>query len=310
MKLLFVVAEDWYFLSHRLPLAIAATQEGFDVAVATRVQNGGQEIVRAGLRLIPLKHLKREKRSPLNELRSITELRAVYCHEKPDVIHHVALKPVLYGNIAAIGLPVKVVNAFAGLGYLASSQSLKAIALRLVIWNAMRFLLNRPKAFTILQNFEDRDFVVAKLGVAEDTTEVIMGFGVNLTVFRPAAQGTGLPIVMLPARMLWNKGVAEFVAAAKALKASGLQARFVLVGDTDEGSPSAISRSKLAEWQESGSIEWWGKMSNMQDVLPQATSLASVIREGLPRSWLKPLLVAFPLSLPMYPDAEMSPNIT
>lgn len=284
MKLLFVVADDWYFLSHRLPLALAALREGFEVAVATRVGTQRQQIIDAGLRLIPLEHLKREKRSPINEFRAISELRRIYRREQPDIVHHIALKPVLYGNIAALGLPLTIVNAFAGLGYLASSKSPKAMVLRTVIWNTMRFLLNRPKAFTILQNFEDRDFAVNTLGMSEENTEVIMGSGVDLELFTPSPQPSGVPIVMLPSRLLWNKGVAEFVAAADQLTSTGVRARFVLVGDTDEGSPSAIPRSKIAQWHDSGSIEWWGKMSNMQDVLPQASIIClPSYREGIPK---------------------------
>src|ERR1041385_6749914 len=98
MKLLFVINDDWYFLSHRLPLALAALREGFDVVVATRVGNQGQEILDHGFRLIPLEYLKRETWSPLNELHAIRELRAIYRREKPDLIHHVALKPILHGN--------------------------------------------------------------------------------------------------------------------------------------------------------------------------------------------------------------------
>ena len=283
MKLLFVINDDWYFLSHRLPPALAALREGFDVAVATRVGTQGQQILDHGFRLISLEHLKRETRS-FNELRAIRELRAIYRHENPDIVHHVALKPILYGNIAALGLPLKIVNAFAGLGYLESSKSLKAMILRTVIWNTMRFLLNRPNSFTILQNFEDRDFAVNKLGLSVDNTEVIMGSGVDLEFFKPSLQPSGAPIVMLPSRLLWNKGVAEFVAAAELLTSTGVHARFVLVGDTDEGSPSAIPRSQLAEWNDAGSIEWWGKMSNMQEVLPQASIIClPSYREGIPK---------------------------
>lgn len=283
MKLLFVINDDWYFLSHRLPLALAALREGFDVAVATRVGTQGQQILDHGFRLISLEHLKRETRS-FNELRAIRELRGIYRHENPDIVHHVALKPILYGNIAALGLPLKIVNAFAGLGYLESSKSLKAMILRTVIWNTMRFLLNRPNSFTILQNFEDRDFAVNKLGLSVDNTEVIMGSGVDLEFFKPSLQPSGAPIVMLPSRLLWNKGVAEFVAAAELLTSTGVHARFVLVGDIDEGSPSAIPRSQLAEWNDAGSIEWWGKMSNMQEVLPQASIIClPSYREGIPK---------------------------
>jgi glycosyltransferase involved in cell wall biosynthesis len=228
--------------------------------------------------------LKREKRSPLGELRAIRELRSIYRRENPDIVHHVALKPVLYGSIGALGLPLKIVNAFAGLGYLESSKSPKAMILRTVIWNMMRFLLNRPKAFTILQNFEDRDFAVNTLGMSEENTEVIMGSGVDLELFRPSPQPSGIPIVMLPSRLLWNKGVAEFVAAAELLTSTGVKARFVLVGDTDEGSPSAIPRSRIAEWNDSGSIEWWGKLNNMQEVIPQSSIIClPSYREGIPK---------------------------
>jgi glycosyltransferase involved in cell wall biosynthesis len=211
-------------------------------------------------------------------------LRAIYRDEHPDIVHHVALKPILYGNIAALGLPLKIVNAFAGLGYLESSKSPKAMILRTMIWNTMRFLLNRRNSFTILQNFEDRDFAVNNLGLSSENTEVIMGSGVDLELFRPSLQPSGAPIVMLPSRLLWNKGVAEFVAAAELLVSTGIHARFVLVGDTDEGSPSAIPRSQLAEWNDSGSIEWWGKMSNMQEVLPRASIIClPSYREGIPK---------------------------
>jgi glycosyltransferase involved in cell wall biosynthesis len=295
MKLLFVVAEDWYFLSHRLPLAVAALREGFEVAIATRVGTQGQEILDAGFRLIPLEHLKRETRS-LNDVRAIRELRAIYRRERPDIIHHVALKPILYGNIAALGLPLKIVNAFAGLGYLESSNSPKALIFRTAIWNAMRFLLNRPKSFTILQNFDDRDFAVSKLRMSDENTEVIMGSGVDMEVFRPLPEPSGVPIVMLPSRLLWNKGVAEFVAAAESLKAFGVHARFVLVGDTDEGSPSAIPRAQLAEWNDSGSIEWWGQMRDMQNVLSQASVVClPSYREGIPKVLIEAAACARPI---------------
>ncbi|MGC2745008.1 MAG: glycosyltransferase family 4 protein, partial [Candidatus Angelobacter sp.] len=255
-----------------------------------------QQILDAGFKLIPLEWLKREKRSPLNELRAIRELRAVYRREKPDIVHHVALKPVLYGNIAALGLPLKMVNAFAGLGYLASSRSPKAMFLRTAIWNTMRILLKRPNSFTILQNFDDRDFAVNTLGLSDDNTEVIMGSGVDLELFRPSPQPSGVPIVMLPSRLLWNKGIAEFVAAAELLTSTGVQARFVLVGDTDEGSPSAIPQSRLAEWNDSGSIEWWGKMRNMERVLPQASIIClPSYREGIPKVLIEAAACARPI---------------
>ncbi|MGH9636955.1 MAG: glycosyltransferase, partial [Candidatus Angelobacter sp.] len=129
-----------------------------------------------------------------------------------------------------------------------------------------------------------------------DNTEVIMGSGVDLELFRPSPQPSGVPIVMLPSRLLWNKGVAEFVAAAELLTSTGVQARFVLVGDTDEGSPSAIPRSRIAEWNDSGSIEWWGKMRNMERVLPQASIIClPSYREGIPKILIEAAACARPI---------------
>jgi glycosyltransferase involved in cell wall biosynthesis len=137
---------------------------------------------------------------------------------------------------------------------------------------------------------------VNTLGLSGDNTEVIMGSGVDLELFRPSPQPSGVPIVMLPSRLLWNKGVAEFVAAAELLTSTGVQARFVLVGDTDEGSPSAIPRSRIAEWNDSGSIEWWGKMRNMERVLPQASIIClPSYREGIPKILIEAAACARPI---------------
>ncbi|HEX3103631.1 MAG TPA: glycosyltransferase family 4 protein [Terriglobales bacterium] len=284
MKLLFVVTEDWYFLSHRLPIAEAAQRAGYDVAVATRVTAHGHEILQRGFSLIPLHHFKGESLSLWNEPRVIAELRRIYLKERPDIIHHIALKAVIHGSIAGLGLNVQTINAIAGLGFMESSWSPKPAILRFCASKLLRFLLTRPNSLTLLQNFDDRNFVIKYFKVPIENTKVIMESGVNMDVFRPSPEPFGTPIVMLPSCLLWNKGVAEFVAAAESLKASGVQARFVLAGDTDEFSPSAIPRSRLAEWNDSGSVEWWGKMDNMQGVLPQASIIClPSYREGLPK---------------------------
>jgi glycosyltransferase involved in cell wall biosynthesis len=288
MKLLFVVTEDWYFLSHRLPIAEAALRAGYEVAVATRVTERGNEIFERGFKLIPLQRFKRESLSPPNEALAIAELRSVYRREQPDIIHHVALKAVMYGSIAALGLKVKIINAIAGLGFMESSRSPKAVLLRSCAWNAFRFLLNRPNSVTLLQNFDDRDFAIKHFKVSLDNTEVIMGSGVDTDLFTPSPEPEGVPVVMLPSRMLWNKGIKEFVAAAEMVKAHGVKARFVLVGDSDIHSPSAIPKRQLLDWHDSGSIEWWGHQTAMHAVLPQANIIClPSYREGLPKSLIE-----------------------
>lgn len=288
-KILFVVAEDWYFWSHRRPIATAALQNGYEVFVATRVGNCGEKIIEAGFRLLPLR-LNRSSYSLFHELRTVAELRRIYQREKPDIIHHIALKPILYGSMAALGSRrVQVVNAFAGLGYLVSSPSFKAKALKQVLWKMFRFLLNRRNSFLLLQNCEDRDLLVAEVGVRPEKTTVIRGSGVDVNEFQPTDEVPSTPIVLLSSRMLWIKGICDFVEAAKLLRTRGINARFVLAGDTDPGSPGSIPREKLQEWQNAGPVEWWGHQQSMSGMVQQAAlvCLPSHGGEGVPKALIE-----------------------
>jgi len=288
-KIIFLIAEDWYFWSHRLPLARAALRNGYEVIIATRVAKHGQRILGEGFRLIPL-HLSRESYSPLKELRAILELRRLYGKERPDLVHQVALKPVLYGSIAALGRRnIKVINALAGLGYLVASTSLKARLLRVPVWTAFRFLLKRSDSRVIFQNDEDRDAITTKLKIAQEKTALIRGAGVDLETFCPSPEPAGTPIVVMPSRMLWNKGVKDFVDAARLLTSQGVKARFVLVGDTDSASPSGMPRQQLAEWRDEGVVEWWGRQEDMASVYKGSTvvCLPSHGGEGVPKSLLE-----------------------
>ena len=288
-KILFVVAEDWYFWSHRRPIATAALQNGYDIFVATRVGKCGEKIVEAGFRLIPLR-LNRSSYSLFHELRTVSELRSIYRREKPDIVHHIALKPILYGSMAALGNGrMQVINAFAGLGYLVSSPSFKAQALKRVLWRVFRFLLNRPNSFLLLQNCEDRNLLVAEVGVSPEKTTVIRGSGVDVNEFQATPEIPGTPIVLLSSRMLWIKGISDFVEAARLLRVRGINARFVLAGDTDPGSPGAIPREKLQEWQNAGPVEWWGHQQSMSRMLQQAAivCLPSHGGEGVPKALIE-----------------------
>ena len=284
-----MVAEDWYFWSHRLPIARAALRNGYDVVVATRVRTYGEKIRDERFQLIPLR-LSRESYSPFIEFPAIRQLRRIYSSEHPDIVHQVGLKPILYGSIAALGQKnLQVIDAFGGLGYLGASSSLKARSLRLAIWSAYRFLLNRPNHHVLLQNQEDKQLLITKLKVPTEKILIIGGSGVDLDLFRPAPEPSGTPIVLLAARMLWNKGVGEFVEAAQLLHTRGATARFAVIGDTDLGSPSAIPRQQLLDWQSSGVVEWWGHQEEMPRIFKQASlvCLPSHGGEGVPKVLLE-----------------------
>lgn len=289
LKLLFLVTEDWYFWSHRLPIARAALRNGYEVVVATRVGACGQKIRDEGFRLIPLQ-LGRESYAPWNELHAIRELLSIYRREQPDIVHHVALKPILYGSIAALRRrDIRVINALAGLGYLVASSSVKARLLSRLVWGSFRFLLGRANSRVLLQNEEDRQFAVTKLRVPKGKTTVIRGSGVDMELFHPVPEPLGVPVVLLSSRMLWNKGIAEFVDAAQRLRNQGLEARFVIAGDTDTSSPSGIPHRQLEAWQASGAVEWWGHRNDMIATLREANliCLPSHGGEGVPKALIE-----------------------
>ncbi len=284
-KLLLLITEDRFLWSHRLPIARAALQAGYEVVIATRVTGDARKIRDQGFRLIPLR-LDRESYAPLNELRAIQQLRQIYATEKPDIVHHVALKPVLYGSVAALGRKdMKVVNALTGLGYLATASSLRARFLSFPIWNSLRFLLSRSNNQVLLQNQEDKQLLVSKLNVSPEKITIIKGSGVDMSLFQPTPEPVGTPLILLASRMLWIKGIAEFVEAAKLIRGNGTRVRFVLAGDTDPRSPSAIPREQLCEWQASGAVEWWGHQTELSQTFGQAhiVCLPSHGGEGVPK---------------------------
>ncbi len=204
--LLFLVTEDWYFCSHRLPLARAAIADGFRVSVVTRVARHGDEIRGAGVELIPM-DLRRRSMNPFQAGRTVFELARLYRRVRPDIAHHVAIKPVLYGSIAArlAGVP-GVVNAVAGMGYAFSSTDFKARLLRPAILAAFRALLNARGSRLIVQNRDDRALLISKGIVDAERVRLIRGSGVDTTVFLPRPEPTGTPVVMLASRLLRDKG--------------------------------------------------------------------------------------------------------
>ena len=289
-RILYIVSEDWYFCSHRLPLAEAAVQRGHDVAVATRVHEHGGKIMAAGLRLIPFKMVRRGK-NPLKEISSIWELYHIVRAERPDIVHLVALKPIVYGGIAArLAVLPKVVASIAGLGHVFTSLQFKAKLLRPVLSTLLRALLNRPNVQVILQNPDDRNLLVAAKIVNRDQTALIRGAGVDVKDFAPTPECPGSPVVMLASRMLWDKGVKEFVTAADILRRRGTAARFILVGAPDPENPAAsVSEEQLRVWQEAGVVECWGRRSDMPNVLALAhvVCLPSAYGEGVPKVLLE-----------------------
>lgn len=288
-RLLFLVNDAGFFLSHRLPLALAARAAGMDVHIATPADAASARISAHGFSFHPVA-MSRAGMNPLREARTFGAIVRLLRSLRPDVLHTVAIKPVLYGGLAArlVRQPA-VVSAIPGLGSVFTKQGLLASAARRIVGAMYVQALRHQRAKVIFQNPDDlRRFVDVNIVASRDSV-LIRGSGVDLMRFRASPLPTGVPMVLLASRMIRAKGVEEFVDAAERLRKRGVVARFVVVGEPDEGNPWRITRDALAAWHRAGVIEWWGRREDMPDVLSQSYlfCLPSYYGEGLPKALLE-----------------------
>ena len=289
-RVLFVVNAEWYFLSHRLALARALRDAGFEVTVAAAEERSqGAVIERAGFGFIPLK-LRRRSTNLWREAGLVRELARVYRRVRPNVVHHVSIKPVLYGSLVARALRVPaVINAVPGLGYLFVQPGLRGALLRRAGLTAYRLALAGRNVRVIMQNPEDLGMFVDHRVVPAGRAILIRGSGVDVDRFVPQPEPDGVPVVMLPSRLLWDKGVGDLVEAARLLRTAGVACRVVLVGIPDPENPKSIPEANIEAWRSEGIVEWWGHHEDMPDVLAGASivALPTCYGEGVPKALLE-----------------------
>jgi glycosyltransferase involved in cell wall biosynthesis len=288
-KLFLVVNVDWFFVSHRLPIALEALKRGYEVTIFSIDTGRADEIRAHGLRFIPLP-TSRAGMNILQEIRVIMLLFRYYWKEKPDIVHHVAVKPVTYGSLVAkiLGVP-KVVNALSGLGFLFINAD-KNRLVHSIVNRVFKFGFKNKNLTFILQNHDD--FAMIKnIGVLEDhQIKMIKGSGVDLTSFHfTEEKSSEILKVILPARMLYDKGVVEFVEAARILKPKYKKTvDFVLVGNVDMLNNAGIEESQLLAWDKEGAISW---VDYQKDIIPTLIDSHIVVlpsyREGLPKSLIE-----------------------
>ncbi len=296
-KLFLVVNVDWFFLSHRLPIALEAKRRNYDVTIFAIDTGRSKEIENYGFRFIGLP-TSRSGTNPINELRVLWLLYRYYRNEKPDIVHHVAVKSVTYGSFAAklAGVP-KVVNALSGLGFLFINADQNKI-LHSVLNVIFRFSFNNPKLTFILQNQDDmkmiQDFEILKT----HQIKLIRGSGVDLSLFSYREEIPSEKIkVILPARMLWDKGIGEFVEAIKILHPKyHRQVEFILAGESDMENKSGISSDILDCWSKEGFVSWIGFQTDMITLLTHAHIVVlPSYREGLPKSLIEACAIGRPI---------------
>jgi len=283
LKILYFANTDWYLYNFRLNLARAMRDRGHEVVLMSPPGEYVEQIESEGFRWVSLP-LSRKGTNPLVEFGRIQRIADVYQKEKPDLVHHFTVKCVTYGSLAAhkAGVP-HVVNAITGLGSVFVGDSLSTRVLRLIVSGLYRRAMNNTEV--IFQNPDDMNLFL-KLGLVHPEQSVLIrGSGIDIDQFTPMPEPEkNTPLVVLPARMLWNKGIGEFVEAAHILQEQGVRARFALVGVADSGNPAAVSLVQLGEWQKEGVVEWWGWQEDIKVVFAMAHIVClPSYREGVPR---------------------------
>jgi len=296
-KMLFSVTEGFAFLSHRLPMARAARASGYEVSVVCAPGNKTAEIESHGVSIHPWK-IERAGTNPLKEFQSLNALRKIYEKEQPALVHHVAVKPVLYGAIAAqlANVPI-VVNAMIGLGFLFINKGQKASMLRKVVLFLLKLTLDRPGSCLLVQNPDDAELFAKSGVISKNRIVLIPGSGVDTLKFTPQPEPSSETIIVsVVSRMLWDKGIGETVEAARLLKDKGLNVRIRLIGDIDTANPQSIPLDTLEAWKAENIVEWRGPRKDIQNVWAEShIALLPSYREGMPKALLEAAACARPL---------------
>ena len=284
-KLLFLVNVDWFFLSHRLPIALAAMREGYEVHLAADITDRLDELRGYGLIVHPIS-IKRSGTRLASELRSFWQMVSVLKKIRPDIVHLVTIKPVVFGGIAArlTGVP-SVLAAVSGLGFLFVTRGIKATLMRTLVKLLYQIALGKRNLQVIFQNPDDRGILMKLTGLSREKCVIVRGSGVDLAEYHVMPMPTGKPCLVLAARLLGHKGVREFVQAARIFQQRGVVARFCLVGGPDPDNPASITTQELDAWRQEQCVEVLGHRNDISNIFAQAhiVVLPSYYGEGLPK---------------------------
>jgi glycosyltransferase involved in cell wall biosynthesis len=285
-RLLYVVNEDWAFLLNRLPMARAAQKAGFEVHVATRVNDGARAIEAEGFTLHPIP-LRRGGISPLSAIPAILALRQITGRIKPDIAHHSGLQCCVFGSIAAFGKLFPYVSALTGMGYVFTSATWRTRLLRTILKWLLPALLDRPSDVVLVQNPDDRAALV-DLGIKQDRIVLIPGSGVDTDALRPLPEPDGPITYGFAGRLLTDKGIRALVAAHDIVRAQSLQTNLLIAGNPDPANPASVSLQEVNEWTKRPGITWLGHVKDISSLWKRCHfAILPSHREGLPGSLME-----------------------
>lgn len=297
IRVLFNVNVGWFFISHRLPIARAARDAGFEVHVAADVESESEaDTIRQEGMVFHRVPLSRGSLSLARDVAYLARIGDVIRRVKPQLVHNVTVKPVVYGSIAARLLRVpQIVNAVSGLGYAFIEGGSRRLVSKLV-QTAYRVALGKRRIRVIFQNEDDLNAFVGARIIERSQAVLIRGSGVDTAVFVSSEEPPGVPRVVLPARMLRDKGVVEFAEAARRLASEGCSANFVLAGMADSANPAGLSREELATLERTTGVRWVGHVANMPALYADAHVVClPSYREGLPKALIEACAAGRPI---------------
>jgi glycosyltransferase involved in cell wall biosynthesis len=292
MKFVFFANTDWYLYNFRLATARRLQADGHEVVMMSPPGEFGARFAAQGLRWVTLP-MNRASLNPLREAATLWQLARMLRRERPDLLHSFTVKCAIYGALAARAANVPaVVNAVAGMGYVFTSDSFKARSLRPLVKALFRGTFGSARSLLILQNPDDATAFAASRLVMPDRIRVIRSSGVDTRRFLPASpprRRGGRLRVLLAARLLWEKGLQEFVDAAGLLRDQGRDVEFLLAGMPDPGNPRSVDAPQVQQWVDAGLLQWLGHVDDMPALLNSVDVMAlpSYYREGVPKSLIE-----------------------
>ncbi|MGJ5136699.1 glycosyltransferase family 4 protein [Bradyrhizobium oligotrophicum] len=293
-RLLYVANEDYAFLMHRLPMARAAREAGYEVHVATNVNAGAAAIAAERFVLHPIP-FRRGGLSPSSALPTIRAIRAVEAAIRPDVVHHSGLQSSVLGSLATLGRTTPVVNAMTGLGYVFTSASWRSRLLKQSLLWLLPRLMNRTPSCVLVQNPDDRQALQA-MGVRGDKITLIPGSGVDTDRFQPLPEPDGPITFGFAGRLLTDKGVRALVAAHRMLRQQGRDDRLLIAGSPDPANPASVSAEEVEAWRKEPGITLLGQIKDITELWRRChIAVLPSHREGLPVSLLEAAACGRPL---------------
>ena len=301
-KIIINLTEDWFFVSHFLGRALEAKKAGYDVYISCNEEYSRKYIEENGIKFFPVP-LDRRGINPIYEFYLLLKYLYIFNKLKPDIVHNVGPKPIIYGSIIAKLLKIKsVINAPIGMGFVFTSSSIKAKFLKNILLVLFKFTMNKhhgrnKRNRVIFENSDDMNFFINAKIVNINDSILIRGAGVEIdNQLIKKRKENKIPTITLVARMLKDKGIYEFVEAAKILHYKNIKGRFLLIGDIDKKNPTSLKKSTLEEWNDKKIIEWLGWVNDVNKILLETDILClPSYREGLPKSLLEGAAIGLPL---------------